>query len=41
MAMVLYALAFVWDLPHGKIRKVAELQTPASAPPVLLETLKQ
>ena len=32
MAMVLYALAFVWDLPHGKTRKVAELQTPASPP---------
>jgi spermidine synthase len=41
MAMVLYALAFVWDLPHRKSRKVAELQTPASVPPVLLETLKQ
>jgi len=29
MAMALYALAFVWDLPHWKTRKAADLQTSA------------
>lgn len=31
MAMALYALAFVWDLPLRRARKVADLQTSTPA----------